>query len=201
MGESRTGAEHHMLAAEHHEHAARHHRQASKHYEEKDFAHAAHESLIAHDHTRRAIQHSNEAGKYYVERHGDAKLWCAARLRLRWEGSLVDSRGTIHPPLHLGDVCFAPRQEAGTIARQHRREAGACLRELLASLLETVKCQGMIRCGPYHDPLFDWTLTLAIVEWRRLPFKLRHLPEPDKRFGGPAPIPRRRGRVIARTAS
>jgi hypothetical protein len=74
IGESRTGAEHHMLAAEHHEHAARHHRQASKHYEEKDFAHAAHESLIAHDHTRRAIHHSNEAGKYHAERHGDAKL-------------------------------------------------------------------------------------------------------------------------------
>jgi hypothetical protein len=63
-----------VLAAEHHEHAARHHRQASEHYGEKDFAHAAHESLIAHDHTRRAIHHSNEAGKYHVERHDNAKL-------------------------------------------------------------------------------------------------------------------------------
>jgi hypothetical protein len=97
MTKNHTGAEHHSLAANRHEQAARHHRQASKHYEEKDYAHAAHQSLIAHagarqvgvvalhnaaetpegrepllGRTQQAIFHGREAGKYHAEHYGRA---------------------------------------------------------------------------------------------------------------------------------
>ena len=50
----------HAMAAANHERAAQHYRQASKRYDEKDDAHAAHQSQIARWYAYRAAQRSIE---------------------------------------------------------------------------------------------------------------------------------------------
>lgn len=58
MTTTRTDGERHTMAAANHERAAQHYRQASRHYEEKDYAHAAHQSQVARWYAYRAWQPS-----------------------------------------------------------------------------------------------------------------------------------------------
>ena len=57
-----TDGERHAMAAANHERAAQHYRQASKHYDEKDFAHATHQSQIAGWYAQRASQRGAKPG-------------------------------------------------------------------------------------------------------------------------------------------